>query len=113
MTNDHAARSNQLEVALLRLGAPVELTIATGAVAVTRTNHTVDTEADAATDDLATITGGANGNLLLLTAANSGRVVTLKHASGNIRTTDGQDIALSADGPLFLERGATNWLVRR
>lgn len=112
MAIEHAAQSHQLQVDLLKLGTPTELTVAAGAVTRTRTNHTVDTESDAATDDLDTISGGTNGDVLYLWLADAARVVTVKHGVANIRTTDGQDIELSADGPLLLIRGATNWHVR-
>ena len=44
------------------LGTPTELTIAGGIITRTRSNHTVDTQADAATDDLDTISGGVEGD---------------------------------------------------
>jgi hypothetical protein len=45
----------------LNYAAATELTIATGAITVTQSQHTVDTEADAASDDLDTISGGTAG----------------------------------------------------
>ncbi len=64
-------------------GAPTELTIAAGVITPTQTRHTVDTEADAATDDLVTITAGADGDVVILTPENAARVVTIKQ-TGNI-----------------------------
>jgi len=62
--------------------APTELTIASGVVTVTETQkfcfHSVDTEGDAATDDLDTISGGNPSKLLLIQAENAARIVTLK-----------------------------------
>src|SRR5574343_848241 len=46
--------------------ASTELTIASGAITVTQTFHRVDTEADAASADLPTITGGADGQFLVI-----------------------------------------------
>lgn len=62
-----------------------ELTIATGAITVTGSYHTVDTEADAASDDLDTISGGADGMMLVLQAENTARDVVVKDGTGNIQ----------------------------
>jgi hypothetical protein len=65
-----------------------ELTIAAGAITVTGTNHTVDTQFDSAIDDLDTINGAtANGQILFLHSANSARDTTVRDQSvsgGNI-----------------------------
>jgi len=60
----------------------VELTIASGSVAVTQVWHTIDTEGDASSDDLTNATGGATGELLYLNSVNSARDVTIKDSSG-------------------------------
>lgn len=64
-------------------GSPTELTIAAGVITPTQTRHTVDTEADAATDDLVTITAGADGDVVVITPEDAARVVTIKQ-TGNI-----------------------------
>lgn len=68
----------------LNLGAAGALTISGGVVTRTAPRHTVDTESSASTDDLTTINGGATGDVLIISAANSSRVVTVKHGTGNI-----------------------------
>lgn len=73
--------------------ASTELTIASGAVTVTQTFHRIDTEADAASDDLATINGGTDGQFLVLRAEHTAREVVLTTA-GNITTGDGNSVAL-------------------
>lgn len=73
-------------------GSPTELTISAGVITATGSFHTVDTEADAATDDLDTINGGSEGDRLILMAANSARTIVLKDGTGNL--------ALNADFPL-------------
>jgi len=91
-----------------------ELTIATGAITVTAVNHTVDTESDAATDDLDTITGGNDGQILIIRAENTARTVVIKDGTGNIETPDGTDILLdSTEKTITLEYDAalTKWLV--
>jgi hypothetical protein len=67
---------------VISMGSPPEVTIASGAVTVTRSYHTIDTEADAATDDLDTINGGVTGDILVLRADNGGRTVVVKDGAG-------------------------------
>lgn len=77
----------------LNLGTDSTLTIASGAITVTRSRHLIDTEGSAATDDLTTINGGAEGDVLLLQIVSNSRVVTIKN-SGNIYLRSGTDIKL-------------------
>ena len=70
-----------------------ELTIASGAVTATQTFHTIDTEGDAASDDLDTINGGVAGRTLILRANNTARTVVVTTA-GNIVTPTGSSISL-------------------
>lgn len=63
-------------------------TIASGAVTVSGphiTLLTVDTEAAAASDDLATISGGTVGQVLTLNQTNDARNVTFKDNTDNLR----------------------------
>lgn len=69
---------------LLNLGDQTELTISGGAITATKSYHTVDTEADAATDNLDTINGGSTGDILILQTAVNTRDVTLKDGTGNL-----------------------------
>jgi hypothetical protein len=91
-----------------------ELTIASGAVAATRSYHTIDTEADAGSDDLDDITGGADGELLLLRPASGARTVVLRHAIGanKIATLGGRNLSLTeaTDWALLMSDG-TQWSV--
>jgi len=70
----------------LRLGPYTELTIASGAITVTGSLHSVDTESDSASDDLVAINGGSTGSLLILRTVDNGRDVVLKDAAtgGNL-----------------------------
>jgi hypothetical protein len=77
----------------LMTDASTELTIASGAITVTQTFHRIDTEADASTDDLATINGGTDGQFLIIRAENTAREVVVTTA-GNITTSDGNSVAL-------------------
>ena len=89
-------------------GASTELTIATGAVTATKSFHTIDTESDAASDDLDTIGGGRAGQRLVVMANNSARTVVLKDGTGNLKLTG--DISLdNAEDTAELISDGTNW----
>jgi hypothetical protein len=76
---------NKLDNVLkVNLTDPTELTINAGVVTATQGFHTVDTESDAATDNLDTINGGAIGDMLVLSGANDAREVKITR-SGNVR----------------------------
>jgi hypothetical protein len=86
------------------LPAPTTLTLATDACTPVLNAHKVDTEAAAATDNLSTltVTGSIrNGHLLLLMAANAGRLVTVKSGIGNV-TLRGGDCVLDNGRILLL-----------
>lgn len=91
-----------------------ELTISSGAITISGTSHTVDTESDAASDDLATINGGVDGQLLILRAENTARTVVIKAGTGNIETPDGNDITLDTTEKvvtLQYDLALSDWLV--
>lgn len=71
----------------------IELTIATGVITVTQSNHIVDTQSDASTDDVDTINGGEEGNIIFLSAAHADRDVVFKTGTGNLNIT--ADITLT------------------
>lgn len=87
-----------------------ELTISGGVVTITSNFHTIDTEGDAATDDLETINGGVVGSILYLKGATSDRDVTFKDNTGNLRlvadftfTSNTDTLTLIYDGNTWLE----------
>jgi hypothetical protein len=82
------------DAGFLEFDAPTELTISSGAVTVTQNYHTIDTESDAASDNLSTINGGTDGMVLVFRAANDARTVVIKHDDGNIYCNTGADISL-------------------
>ena len=100
------------------MAAETELTIAAGAIAPRFGMHRVDTEADAASDDLDTIgqTYLQDGAWLLLGAADTARVVTVRHnqgTTGKILTADSANVALNATTKyLLLQRVGTTWVER-
>lgn len=78
------------ELKKLIFKTPTELTIATGIITTTQSIHTIDTEGDAATDDLVTINGNA-GQIIYLGLESAARAVTLKHGTGNLAMESGGD----------------------
>jgi hypothetical protein len=67
------------------------LTIASGLIVVTDTWHTVDTEGDAPSDNLAGAYGSHEGSLLLISPADDARTIVVKH----------NDVAEGVDGTRF------------
>ena len=78
----------------VNLGPGTTLTISAGAITVTGSHHKIDTEGAAATDDLDTINGGSDGDLLVLRAYNSAHTVVVKHGTGNIYLDGSTDFSL-------------------
>jgi hypothetical protein len=82
----------------LNLTDATELTISSGAITVTQGYHTVDTESDAASDDLDTITAAkGQGDIIILRPASSARTIVIKHETGNIKCVGNCDITLDDD----------------
>lgn len=94
---------------IINLGTPTELTIASGVITRTNSYHTVDTQADGSTDDLDTILGGIEGDILVLRAVNSARTVVCKDGTGNLQLTG--NISLDhVNNIIVLLFDGTNWL---
>ena len=88
----------------------LELTISSGAITITHSYHQIDTESDASSDNLQTINGGSDGQILILRTSNSNRDVVLVHDSGNILISDGDDHTLSTNnGIIVLFKNGNNW----
>lgn len=87
--------------------------IASGAIAVDRAFHVLDTESMGAADDLDNITGGMKGQMLILTMLNAGRVVTVRHnggGAGNIRLQNSKNLTMTIPGLLVLLHDGTHWV---
>lgn len=94
---------------LLKYADGGELTIATGAVTLTNAYHNIDTQSDAASDNLDTINGLAVGKFAYLMANNTARTVVLTHNVGNILTVTGASISLDDDTKIaFVFHNGTN-----
>lgn len=69
------------------LGTPTELTIAANAVTITKSYHSLDTEGGVPSDDLITINGGEDGDIVTMFLEDGGREVTVRQRAlgvGNI-----------------------------
>ena len=117
-TNSQAKDAQDTLLAYIRQmpggAAETELTIAAGAITPTAALHRVDTEGDAAADDLTTIetTNLQDGAALLLRAVDPGRVVTVRDATGGAGRVHlhGADFVLDGvDRWLHLVRRGTDW----
>ena len=89
--------------------AESELTISSGSVTPTGGIHAIDTQGDAATDNLDNIavTNTPDGRVLLIHPANDARVVVVRHnqtGSGEIYTLTGLSVAL---------RSTKQWMLLR
>lgn len=90
-----------------KLAAATQKTIATAAITVDNGRHTVDTEADAATDALDTINGLSDGDFVILSAENITRVVTISEAD-NCKMQFGPFIMAAANDRIcFMGDGAS------
>lgn len=94
----------------INVGTGSELTIATGAVTATSSYHYIDTESDAATDDLDTINGGADGDILYIRAIDSSRTVVVKDATGNLQLNGDFSMDNIWDCMKLLNVGGSNWV---
>ena len=90
------------------LGSFSELTINSGQITITQSVHTVDTESDAATDDLDTINGGSTGSILVLKSVLGSRHVVLKDGTDNLRLNGDCELGTSND-TITLMKVSTVW----
>lgn len=82
---------------LLSHGTNATLTIASGAITVSQTRNNIVNEGSAATDDLVTINGGNQGDVITILNGNATQSTTVKHNTGNIRLIGQRDRVLNRD----------------
>jgi hypothetical protein len=95
---------------VLALATATELTIAGGVVTGNQGYHSIDTEGNAAADDLDSIVAGPlliEGVVLVLRAADPGRVVTARTGTGNLRLHS--DAVIGGNSTLTLIYDGLNW----
>ena len=78
-------------------GKARELTIAAGVITVRPIDSHIecDTQADAGSDDLDTINGGIDGQMIVLHPVDNVRDIVVRHATGNIRIKGALDVTLA------------------
>ena len=70
----------------------------------------IDTEGGAATDDLDTINGGSDGDILIISSTDAARDITIKHATGNILLSPSNDATISGTGDkITLQYDGSSW----
>ena len=100
----------------MEMNASTELTTASGVIAPTQNFHRIDTQADAASDDLDTITlpsDAGDGYWFVGRAENDGRTVVVKHNTGNIMCNGNADLILDDSHDWFLaiyDSNLTKWM---
>lgn len=83
-------------------------TIATGEITYTGSYMILDTEAAAATDDLDTINGGTEGDVLIIRSTDDARNIVVKN--GSIKISNGLDATLDlVSDSMVLFFNGTNW----
>lgn len=110
VNGDAMVRGDINELQKLIFKDATELTVVDGSITVTQSRHSIDTQNDDATDDLVTINGGENGQILILNTENSARDVTLKHGTGNILISGGDYTMDSAYNIVMLIYTGTYWM---
>lgn len=91
----------------LVLNAGGTRTISVGAITVTASRHAVDTEGAASSDDLDTINGGVDGQILIIYPANDARTVVAKDGTGNLQLAGDFSMDNSQDRITLLYDGAS------
>lgn len=95
----------------LNFRTATELTISSGAITVTQSNHKLQPESGT-TDDLTTINGMTAGKILVLYVSDAGTdTITIKHGTGNISCLGATDVALSHGSAIFYSDGTTVYLI--
>lgn len=101
------------------LQSPTELTIASGEVTRVQTFHQIDTEADAASDNLAGIVGGAAGLICVIKPENDGRTVVVTNedaeatAANRFRLNSSLDYTMDNDRDTLIviyDAGVSRWI---
>lgn len=93
----------------LGFGAPAKLIIINGIVTATKTYHSIDTEGSAATDNLDSINGGNEGDILILKAADSTRTIVVKDGTGNLKL-NGDFPLNNTEDRITLQKDGSTWV---
>jgi len=96
----------------LKIGGRGQLTIATGVITPSNTSGAyidVDTEGNAASDDLDTVTSLGVGYIVVLKPENDARTVVVKDGTGNLALDENNDFTMDGinDHILLIDNGGT------
>ena len=91
-----AATGDRQEFKRINLTDPVEATISGGTLTVPQGFFRIDTEGNAATDDIVNIYNLAVGDQFLAAPENLARSFVVKHGVGNVRCAGGADLEIDA-----------------
>jgi hypothetical protein len=97
IVSDSNTDRSRNRVSVNQLTRQIARTIASGAIGVSNWTQVVviETEGGAATDDLDTITGGVDGQMLVLRTTSNARDVIVKHNVGNIKLVGSADFTIT------------------
>ncbi len=85
LETDTIIRGNLRVTDFFGIGSIANLVLEDGVMNAESSHIALDTEGDAATDDLDTINGGLNGHIIILRATNSTHNIVAKDGTGNLR----------------------------
>ncbi len=104
LTAHLAGINNALANVEFTAGAVSALNISSGQVTPSTQHHSFETESLAATDDLDTVvaTSASDGDFFYAYASNASRTVVVKHNTGNIWCSGGEDVELDDTNKLVL-----------
>jgi hypothetical protein len=106
--NGELAVNGAITADKLKIPGAGTLTIASGEITVTGSHHVVDTEGGAATDDLVTINGFSDGQILILRQLSNARDVTLIDGTGNLRLAGNCTLTTNNDTIMLIYFSATS-----
>jgi hypothetical protein len=100
----------------MQSGPATALTISDGTITINgnSSSHSIDTESSASSDDLDTINGGQDGQVIFIRLTDDARNIILKHNIGNIFNPIGTDITLDLTSDIIQLRYSSTlakWVV--
>ena len=100
-----------LRYSCIKLSTSVDFPDLRGAITTINSFHTVDVESSSS-DNLDTINGGSNGQILILKPASASRTIVIRHDEGNIITSDGSNFSMNdGNDTAVLFKDDSKWFV--
>lgn len=97
------------DLTLLNLGDQSTKTLASNAFTRSASFHYLETEGAAAADYLDTISGGNDGDIIVIAPASPGREITLRHGIGNCYTRQSANYTIPYQRPIMGIRDNNGW----